>query len=205
MSRPVHAFTFRLTGTPNQILIGIKIAAPSRPPDIAQAHEFVALWDTGATATLISDSVTAKCGHASTGKRTIQGVNSTDVVDEYVVDVHLGPVCFPTISVGERRISPDFDVLLGMDVIGQGDFAMTRQNGQTVVSFQTPHHQTIDFFRSLEMANLKKVPKGCVCVMEHTQTGQMKSNVDPHLVPKLIDKQWRIAGVTQRRGRPRKR
>jgi len=37
------------------------------------------------------------------------------------------------------------DVLIGMDVITQGDFAITNKDGMTTFSFRTPSLITIDF------------------------------------------------------------
>jgi hypothetical protein len=39
------------------------------------------------------------------------------------------------------------DVLIGMDVICKGDFALTHKGGKTVFSFRYPSIATIDFLR----------------------------------------------------------
>jgi hypothetical protein len=39
----------------------------------------------------------------------------------------------------------DADVLIGMDIIGEGDFAVTHQDGKTTFSFRVPSLKTIDF------------------------------------------------------------
>jgi hypothetical protein len=40
------------------------------------------------------------------------------------------------------------DVLIGMDIISRGDFALTHKEGKTVFSFRYPSLATIDFFAS---------------------------------------------------------
>lgn len=37
------------------------------------------------------------------------------------------------------------DVLIGMDIINQGDFAITNQNDKTMLSFRMPSRESIDF------------------------------------------------------------
>ena len=39
----------------------------------------------------------------------------------------------------------NFDVLIGMDIIGSGDFAITNHKGKTVFSFRIPSIGRIDF------------------------------------------------------------
>ena len=39
----------------------------------------------------------------------------------------------------------DFGMLIGMDIITLGDFAITNLNGQTVMSFRLPSSGRIDF------------------------------------------------------------
>jgi hypothetical protein len=44
----------------------------------------------------------------------------------------------------------DCDVLIGMDIIGIGDFAITNHNGKTTWTFRTPPCEEIDFVREIE-------------------------------------------------------
>ena len=37
------------------------------------------------------------------------------------------------------------DVLIGMNIITQGDFAVTNQNDKTMLSFRMPSRESIDF------------------------------------------------------------
>ena len=47
--------------------------------------------------------------------------------------------------VTKARLSVDADVLIGMDIIGTGDFAVTNLNGLTKFSFRVPSLEHIDF------------------------------------------------------------
>ena len=51
------------------------------------------------------------------------------------------------IKVTEGKISGDADVLIGMDIIGRGDFAVTNKNDKTVFSFRIPSLECIDFVK----------------------------------------------------------
>ena len=39
----------------------------------------------------------------------------------------------------------EYDVVIGMDVICNGDFAVTNKDGNTTFSFRIPSEETIDF------------------------------------------------------------
>ena len=38
-----------------------------------------------------------------------------------------------------------FDILIGMDIINRGDFAVTNRNGKTMFSYRYPSMAAIDF------------------------------------------------------------
>ncbi len=44
-----------------------------------------------------------------------------------------------------QGVLPGCDVLIGMDIINMGDFAVTNRDGATVFSFQMPSMNLIDF------------------------------------------------------------
>ena len=41
--------------------------------------------------------------------------------------------------------SEDYDMVIGMDVISKGDFAITNKNEKTTFSFRIPSKEEIDF------------------------------------------------------------
>jgi hypothetical protein len=55
-------------------------------------------------------------------------------------------VCIPQIRVSQATLF-DADVLIGMDVIAGGDFAVTSYLGKTHMSFRMPSVQCIDFVK----------------------------------------------------------
>lgn len=50
----------------------------------------------------------------------------------------------------ECAMSGGFDVLIGMDVIGLGNLAITRDDNSTVMSFVYPHHDCVDYVQVIE-------------------------------------------------------
>jgi len=109
-------------------------------------NEFIALWDTGATNTVITQKVVDTlniqpftfCDSSGAG-----GDGGRRPV--YRVCIYLpNHTCF--IDVPVIQWNPQgCDLLLGMDIIGTGDFAVTNFNGKTVFTFRSPSVEKIDF------------------------------------------------------------
>ena len=110
--------------------------------------QFTALWDTGATGSVISQRVVEACVLRSIGTRKVNHVQgSAEDVPSYAVNVKLpSEVEFQGLRVilGNLR---GYDVLIGMDIIGLGDFAITHLEGDTKFSFRIPSQADIDFVR----------------------------------------------------------
>jgi hypothetical protein len=73
---------------------------------------------------------------------TVAGISISEV---YLINIFLpNDVGFPNVTVTKGNMGK-IDVLIGMDLINKGDFALTHQNGNTVFSFRYPSSTTIDF------------------------------------------------------------
>lgn len=108
------------------------------------SKEYTAIWDTGATNSVITREVIDDLGLLPTGKVPVSGVNSTDEVNTYFVDVILpNRVLIEMVSVTECLINSlgGAQVLIGMDIIQHGDFSISNHNGETVFSFCIPPHE----------------------------------------------------------------
>jgi hypothetical protein len=107
---------------------------------------FVALWDTGATHSMITQAVVDACGLVSTGLTRVNHAQGTSQVETFVVNIRLpNDVTFPTIRVTKGVLRGGPEVLIGMDIIGAGDFAITNPNGNTKLSYRYPSLANIDF------------------------------------------------------------
>lgn len=104
------------------------------------------LWDTGASVTLISARVAKVLGLSSIGKSGVSGYNDgVDVKDTYCVHVGLATGDIVTNIMAMGFESDEYDVVIGMDIICKGDFAVTNQNERTTFSFRIPSEEEIVF------------------------------------------------------------
>lgn len=105
------------------------------------------LWDTGASVTLISARVAKVLGLTSIGKSGVSGYNQgIDVKDTFLVHIGL-PTCDIITNIMAMEFDTDeYDVVIGMDVICNGDMAITNKDDKTTFSFRIPSEQEIDFF-----------------------------------------------------------
>ncbi len=107
--------------------------------------EFDAIWDTGATNSVITQDVVDGCGLAPIGMVQTYGVHGSELAEVYLVNIYLpNHVAFGSIRV-TKGILVDAQILIGMDLISQGDFAVTNFQGLTKFSFRVPSMRHIDF------------------------------------------------------------
>lgn len=115
-----------------------------------------ALWDTGATGSAISHEVVNNFHPTPFGKEIISTPTGTKEVDTYCIDVHLpNGVNFDGLIVTESEIGTQgLGLLIGMDIIGSGDFAVTNLNGNTIFTYRYPASGVIDFVKE---ANIQRI------------------------------------------------
>ena len=113
----------------------------------------VAIWDTGATTTAITKQLSQECGLKATGMAQVRGVHSTARVNVYLINLRL-PNNSPEVEIVNLHVNEadklaDEDdgaqVLIGMDVIGAGDFAVSNYQDRTTFTFRLPSQEQIDF------------------------------------------------------------
>jgi hypothetical protein len=125
------------------------------PPSL---HEFQAIWDTGATNSLISDAVVSNCQLIASGKAESHHAQGSAIVDTYLVNINIPKIGeYPGIRVSEGKPTGG-DVLIGMDIIGTGDFAVTNLGGVTKFSFRYPSVEHIDFFQESKIPQFQHGP-----------------------------------------------
>ena len=156
------AFTFRYQGKVRSLETWIKVSelggptpGPNAEEEISKLPEFKAIWDTGATSTCISKQVVQNLRLAKIDEKSIQTVGGPWLAGVYLVNLYLpNRVIFPATEVVEGDISGG-DVLIGMDIIGKGDFAITHKREITCMTFQIPPSHEFDFVKDLEKENQK--------------------------------------------------
>ena len=177
MNIPPKSFTIEHFGLVDAIITNCGVSEAFLPsiggkrPTIA---EFRATWDTGAMRSVVSLGVVRKLGLSPIRKTTVFHANGQSVVGVYLVNIllpHQVGVSFVEVTEGDLTGT---DVLIGMDIISQGDFAITSSQGKTKFTFQTPSICDIDFVRDHEQRKhtptLKKKGQGrneiCACGSE---------------------------------------
>jgi hypothetical protein len=121
----------------------------SQPPPPGATNKCIALWDTGATMSVISAKVAKDCGLAPSGMINTAGVHGIKLVNTYLVSFYLpNRIVLPSLAVSEGDFGGDIGALIGMDIISQGDFAVTNRKGLTWFSFRMPSLQRFDFVKT---------------------------------------------------------
>lgn len=148
---PSQSFTVASNGGLLNVLQTQCHIAPAYDPRAAGPHPdfkpFQAVWDTGASASVITQRVVDQCGLKPIGMVEVHGVHSKEICPVYLVNVGLpNHVGVESVRVTLGRMV-NADVLIGMDIIGIGDFAVTNKNGVTVFTFRVPSSVCIDFVK----------------------------------------------------------
>lgn len=116
---------------------------PTSPGPVAQVG---CIWDTGATGTAITQNVVDRLGLIPTGMAKVSTASGESTTSTYLINIMLpNRVGFAGVQATCCVLTPGIDVLVGMDVIGSGDFAVSSSGGKTLMSFRTPPSKRIDF------------------------------------------------------------
>lgn len=143
-------FTGRVNGITSEIVTDVKVCAAYHPEEDDErptSVNFKALWDTGASTTLVSPKVVSSCGLKPIGVMEIGVVREFHRLNSYLANIVLSnsSVEIGKITVGCAELPGETDVLIGMDIITLGDFAITNVAGKTVFSFRIPSLVIVDF------------------------------------------------------------
>lgn len=119
-------------------------------PVLVQFHKKIvkvnALWDTGSNRTYISNSLADKLQLQSEGVKTTITSGGEINSNLYNITLHLNNFMSYSVCVASYpNTVSNADIVIGMDIIGQGDFAITNMNGRTVFSFRAPSQEEIRF------------------------------------------------------------
>ena len=101
------------------------------------------VWDTGATNTLVSSQVVKALGLVPIENSLVEGVGGIIESSVYKLSVYLAnDIIFKNVKALCSDIG-DYDLVIGMDIIAQGDFAISNNNGQVCFSFRYPSKDKI--------------------------------------------------------------
>ena len=151
MDIKTNAFNVAYTGIAPVLTSEVHIAAPfesANPPKEADRKKFLAIWDTGATNSVITQKVVQECGLSPIAIVNVHTASGEALSNVYLVSIRLpNKVTIPQIRVTEGTIGGDAQVIICMDIINRGDFAVTNKDGKTNFSFRIPSIECIDFVK----------------------------------------------------------
>ncbi len=156
-NKPFRCFTTRFNGRTNVLTTEILLSEaydPTSGDPSPEPKQFVGIWDTGATGSVIPKRVADALGLQPTGRVICRGVGKDGTPNEfetntYLINIHLpNKVAIIGVKVSEGTIA-GADLLIGMDVIAQGDFAISNFNGKTTLSFRVPSGEETDYVRDI--------------------------------------------------------
>lgn len=161
------AFTVRHQGRVNVLKTPVKVSGafnPNNPPKQVTYKQFEALWDTGATKSVICQRVVDTCNLTPISMTQVHHADGVSLSEVYSVSFVLrNNVIVPEVQVTKGKfIGGQFDVLIGMDIISLGDFAVTNRNKKTVFSFRIPSIAEIDFVK-VETPHQDKIGRNQPC------------------------------------------
>lgn len=107
-----------------------------------------ALWDTGASHCLISNELARNLNLHPIDKIKVQHAGGVSYENVYLAIAHVTKRYYVEVELTDFKSIDNFEIIIGMDVISRGDFAITNEKGITTFSFRLPSCTTIDFTKS---------------------------------------------------------
>jgi len=148
-----YSFTLKAdSGRFREIVSEIGISVPfvesgSVQKDDKRILHTSALWDTGATNSVVTKSTAQNLSLKPISKSWSYHAGGKSLVNVYLVNIYLpNNIVIPNVRVSECDDSAgNFGVIIGMDIITHGDFSITNVNNETTFSFRIPSLKTIDY------------------------------------------------------------
>lgn len=163
----LRCFTAKSSRIESELVSSVGIALPGESLK-DKALSWKGLWDTGATGCAITRTVADNIGASPIGVVQVGGVHGVEEVNLYVIDIYLpNNVVIPEVDATELSETAGCDLLIGMDVIGMGDFSVSNADGKTFFSFRVPSVEDADFTtvppRGFQARNNNKAGRNDLC------------------------------------------
>jgi len=139
------ALTYTHTGLVDAILTPVDLFSDLY--DDITSYSTNALWDTGAMLSVVSPEIAKKLNLDIVDTIQIVGINGESLAEVSVISLRFpNGATIKDIRVAICSMSPENEMIIGMDVITQMDIAITNGGGQTQFSFAIPpFEKRIDF------------------------------------------------------------
>lgn len=170
----VNALTHRNGKIENCIVTPVSIT----DPDTGTVVNTFGIWDTGATHSVITKKKAQEFGLKVLSMTRVIGVHGPKDVPVYRVTIALNNENINlTTLVTECEELPsngkEVGMLIGMNIINMGDFAISNYNGKTFMTFLVPSLKQIDYVQEIAEFNRclkihnhnvsKKLSDKCAC------------------------------------------
>ncbi len=151
----VQAFTIKYKGKARELITSAGVSIPINEDSINRHDKRIlnvnALWDTGATSCVITESVAKKLNLKPISVAKVGGLGGFKNSNVYLVHLYLADnIIIQNITVSEiEDLNGKFGIIFGMNLINQGDFSITNSGDNTTFSIQWPSLETIDYEKGL--------------------------------------------------------
>ena len=171
MHSHVNAFTFYASGLASELCCQVWVSDSFRTSISPTGNELAGMecksvWDTGATNSVISERLVSRMELPVISEVPTTGVNGTFVTTLHVIDLWLpNHIVMPRLRVS-KGILEEEDVLIGMDVITRGDFAVSNYNGKTSFTFRVPSVAVTDYVKLIQLtgqARSAQIGRNALC------------------------------------------
>lgn len=154
---PHFAFSSINPSYTREIITDAYISMPSKNVGLGngQLVKVLALWDTGATNSVVTPHIISQLGLKPDGVAQSTHAGGVSLVNTYLVDIALpNKILLPGVRVSEcAEQNGRFDIIVGMDIISLGDFSVTGPANRRMVSFCAPTAMNIDYVLFLKQLN----------------------------------------------------
>jgi hypothetical protein len=162
-----HCFTTKYNGLSNALQNDVQVSSVV-PGGQVLTNKARALWDTGAMSSAITPALANKLGLKVVSRTIMTTPSGTADCNQYFITLLLPNKVEITDVLVLEAIPANCDILIGMDIIGMGDFAVSHFEGKTMFSFRIPSMQHFDFtehsyFQPLVNEQKQKRNDDCAC------------------------------------------
>ncbi|GHT75875.1 hypothetical protein FACS189456_7550 [Bacteroidia bacterium] len=149
-----QSITFSYHQRVYEIITPVQVSLPLSEKEIhsqdQRLYATTALWDTGATNSVITEKTALQLGLKPIDSATVYHAGGVSQQPVYLVNIYLpnGAIIPDAMVTGCPDTTGKFGVIIGMNVISYGDFAFTNVGSQSVFSFRMPSTETVDYMKT---------------------------------------------------------
>jgi hypothetical protein len=146
----IYGFTDKADSIKDTLCSDVSVSAYDKTRDVRSQFDsgrtmvFQGMWDTGANCSVITQKVVDALSLEPVNFVVVGHAHGFADTEEYLVNFGLpNGIGISQLRV-IRGVFDDFDILIGMDIINRGDFAVSNYNGKTTFGFRIPSIADVD-------------------------------------------------------------